>query len=208
MSQTGDWWGQSHPPAIAEEHGSSHSPATGTDKIHLLTAAYFGAPVAVDDNRIVTSANLTNHSYTIAAQPDVPRNITIDVTDTTPSLTAGLVTVTGTDPSGEAVSEVLDLADALTFVGTKIFASVTTAVASGLIAEDLDGAGDETIIVGVGAVIGLPSPIADVAAVKHVYFNAARVASPTITAGAQTSGVDGGTLDGSKTLLVIYDVGG
>jgi len=208
----GDWWGLSTKATIPGDaptaHGSTHSPATGADKFSLIVAALLGSPIAATTNRIVSSVNLTNTTFTIAAQPDIPRNITIAVTDTTPSITAGTVTATGQDPSGVTVTEVLDLSSALTLTGTKIFAKVTSVVAAGVTV--LGGSGDETIIVGVGAVIGLPSSIAAVGAVKHVYLSGSRQASPTVTAGDQTSGVDAssGTYANTKPLLVLYDVGG
>jgi hypothetical protein len=207
----GDWYEQGRPmmPGDAPTaHGTTHNPAGGSDKFSLVVAALLGNPIAASANRIVTSVNLTNVSFSIAAQPDVPRNLTCTVTDTTASITAGTITFTGTDPSGAAVVEVLDLSAALTLTGTKIFASVTSVVCAG--ATVLGGSGDETIVVGVGTVIGLPSNIAAVGAVKNVYLGGVRASSPTITAGAQTSGVDAssGTYANTKNLLVFYDVGG
>jgi hypothetical protein len=107
---------------------------------------------AADNDQIVTIVNLTNTTFTIAAQPDVPRNITITVVDTTPSINAGTVTVTGKDVNGATITEVLTLSAALTLTGTKVFASVTSVVSAA--ASVLGGAGDETIIVGTGSVVG------------------------------------------------------
>jgi hypothetical protein len=107
--------------------------------------------VAATTNYIVTSVNLTNTTFTLAHQPDVPRNITIAVTDTTPSITAGTITVTGTDVNDTAQTEVLNLASALTLTGAKVFKTVTSVVSAG--ASTLGGAGDETIIVGVGSTV-------------------------------------------------------
>lgn len=108
--------------------------------------------IAATTNRIVASVNLTNTTFTLAAQPDVPRNVTIAVTDTTPSITVGTITVTGFDVNGATITEVLDLSTALTLTGTKVFASVSSVVSAA--AATLGGAGDETIIVGVGSVVG------------------------------------------------------
>lgn len=108
--------------------------------------------VAATTNYIVASVNLTNTTFTLAHQPDVPRNVTIAVTDTTPSITAGTITVTGLDVNGSTITEVLDLSTGLTLTGTKVFASISSAVSAG--ATTLGGAGDETIIVGVGSVVG------------------------------------------------------
>jgi hypothetical protein len=170
--------------------------------------AYLGNPIAADNDRIVVSVNLTNVALTIAAQPDVPRNLTCDVTDTTPSITAGTITFVGKDPKGRTITEVMDLADSLTFVGEKIFASVTSATVAG--ATVLGGSGDETVIVGVGNVIGLPNDIKASSAITHVYLNQVRVAAPTIAAGVSESGVDASasTYANTKPLIVWYNVGG
>lgn len=108
--------------------------------------------VAATTNYIVTSVNLTSTSFTLAHQPDVPRNFTGTVTDTTPSVVAGTVTFTGTDVNDAAQTEVWDFATALTFTGTKLFKTLTSATAAGVTV--LGGAGDETIIIGVGSTVG------------------------------------------------------
>jgi hypothetical protein len=176
-----------------------------------VLSTFLGAPVVADPDRIVTSVNLTNTSLTVAAQPDCPRNITVTVTDTTPGVVAGTVTVTGKDARGATISEAFDFSSftsAEAKNGTKIFASVVSVVTSGFTA--LGGSGDETIIVGVGTVIGLPTPIARTTAVKHVYLGGTRVAAPTVTAGDNTSGIDASasTYNGTKMLHVFYDAGG
>lgn len=175
---------------------------------NITLPIYMGQPVVAASNRIVTSVNLTNVALTIAAQPDVPRNLTVTVTDTTPGITAGTLTVVGTNPAGDAITEAFSFASFVSGtakVGTKIFASVTSATASGFTA--LGGAGDETIVVGIGNVIGLPFDIAATTAVKHVYFNKTYVASPTLSNGANTSGVNvsASTYDGSKQLLAFVN---
>lgn len=107
--------------------------------------------ITATTNYIVTSVNLTNVALTLAHQPDTPRNLTGTVTDTTPSVVAGTVTFVGTDVNGAAQTEVWNFATALTFTGTKLFATVTTATVAG--ATVLGGLGDETIVVGVGSTV-------------------------------------------------------
>jgi hypothetical protein len=109
--------------------------------------------IVADDDRIVTVVNLAGTgTYTIAAQPDVPRNLTVTVVDTGPSITTGILTATGTDVNGDVATETFDLTGpTLTFTGAKIFASVTGFSSTGV--ATLGGAGDETLKVGVGAVI-------------------------------------------------------
>ena len=74
-----------------------------------------------DDNYLVVSVRIANGAQIIAVQPDVPRNITIAVTDGNKSISAGLITITGTDWNDKTVTETLNLATALTKTGTQIF---------------------------------------------------------------------------------------
>lgn len=170
------------------------------------TVVDLGFPILADNDRIVVSVDIVDGAQIVAVQPDVPRNITITVTDADTSITAGTVTVAGEDVLGNAVSEVLDLAVALTLTGTKIFAKVDSVTVAGLTGADLTG---DTLIVGVGNVIGLPSDISAVGAVKHVFLGAVRIDAPVVTAGSQVSGVDvsAGTYDGTpvKNIRVYYN---
>jgi len=105
---------------------------------------------------IVNAQNLANADHTIAAQPDVPRNMIVTIVDTTGSIVAGDVDIFGKDVNGDDVSENFDIsAGAGTYVGNVAFAYVERATGSGITV--LDGAGDETLSVGSGTKIGLPS---------------------------------------------------
>ena len=128
----------------------------------LLRNGYFAGHVNYDNvedggtlDNIVTVANLTNKSWTIAGQPDVPRNVVLTVVDTTPSITAGTVTVTGVGAYGQTLVETFNCASgAGTYTGNCAFARITTIVTSGFTV--LGGSGDETFKVGAGLKIGLP----------------------------------------------------
>jgi hypothetical protein len=177
----------------------------------VMTAVTLGAPIALSANRIVTSVNLTNAALVVAAQPDVPRNVIVTVTDTTPSITAGTVTVAGQDAYGNTITEVFDFStftSATAKTGTKIFGKVTSVVTTGFTV--LGGSGDELIVVGVGNVIGLPTDIVASTAVVHVFLGGTRVTTPTVAVGVSKSGVDvsSSTLNGTKTLLCFYNIGG
>ena len=112
-------------------------------------------PAAPGTTDIVNTANLTNTALTIAAQPDVPRNVVVTVVDTTPGITAGVVTITGKNVLGNTVIEVIDCAaGAGTYTGNHAFATITSVVTSNFTV--LGGAGDETIAVGSGGKLGLP----------------------------------------------------
>jgi len=134
----------------------------------LATAALI---LPATSNYIVASVAIANGAQTIAHQPDVPRNITITVTDANASIDAGTVTVTGTDISGNPVSEVMTMPANLTKTGTKTFKKITSVVVASLHGQE---AGD-TIVVGIGANAQLT-------------IGATHLVSAVITGGAGTSG--------------------
>jgi len=118
-------------------------------------AGHYHAENPATGTTIVTLVNLTNTSLTVAAQPIHPLTIDILVVDTTPSITAGVVTITGKGAYGQALVEAVDCsAGAGTYLGKKAFASVTTVVTSGFTV--LGGSGDETIHLHTGLILGLP----------------------------------------------------
>lgn len=169
--------------------------------------AYLGTPVVADPNRIVDVLDpIADGDLTVIAQPDVPRNITVTVTDANDSVSA-VVTVTGKDMLGKPVSEVATIAAGVgkSFVGTKMFAQVDSAVVSG---TDGAAAGD-TVQVGVGNVIALPKPISNEEAVRTSWLDDVPVTPDAIATGDQTSGVDlsGETYDGTKPMRVAYRPG-
>lgn len=117
-----------------------------TEELGLGTPA---APLPATASYIVTTRVLAAGSQPLAAQPDVPRNATITVTDANLSITAGTVTINGVDQLGAAQSEVLNLASALTFTGTVLWASITSVVVAGLVGNGVA----DTLAVGIGSSI-------------------------------------------------------
>ncbi len=100
---------------------------------------------------IVASVDIANGTQTILAQPDYPRTINITVTNTHSDITAGTVTVNGTDANGRAISESINLASVFTLTGTLIFYTVTSVVVAGLLGAT---AGD-TLTVDSGSTVQL-----------------------------------------------------
>lgn len=165
-----------------------------------------GAPVVLDDDRIVVAVDLANGAQAIAAQPDVPRNLTAILADANASVTAGILTIVGITPQGETVTEVVTLAQLIAgWVGKAIYAAVSSVTVSAV--AGTVGAGADQLKVGIGNVIGLPAPIDKAAQVKHVYLGGARVAEPVIAIGPSTSGVNASasTYNGTKELVVFYN---
>jgi flavin-dependent dehydrogenase len=163
---------------------------------------YLGTPILADDDRIVVSANMKNGTYTKAANPDVPRNITVTHTIVaTGTDTLGTITIVGTDIEGLPVSEVITPDAGTTVAGEVIFKTVTSITGAGWVIAG----GNDTIKVGVGTVIGLPFALNTLS--KAVGFLGGTFLEPTIqySSNVSTCGIDAsaGTYDGSKALYVI-----
>lgn len=124
--------------------------ADGSSWANITGAVHKAA--LVDDNDIVASVNLTNTTLTIAAQPANPSRLLITVTDTTPGITAGTVTITGTRPPSFNEFEDQEYTEAVTFTAgaakrtTGVFKTITSIVTSGFTV--LGGGGDETVKIG------------------------------------------------------------
>lgn len=121
-------------------------------QVHAILEFPLGSPVLDDVDRIVTSANMKVGAYTIAAQPDVPRNITVTQTAVDAEDTNGTIVVVGTDIAGNAITETITPNDGVTVAGAKAFKTVTSVTGK----DWVIGGGNDTITVGVGSLIGLP----------------------------------------------------
>lgn len=189
-------------PSVAEK-GVLTALATGGNSFFTQ----LGAPIAADTDRIVAEVAWADGTLTLAAQPDVPRNITAQLTDADNSI-SGLLTITGTDIAGRVITETM-APDALgggkTLTGTKCFKTITSCVISGT-----SGAGvEDLIIIGVGNKIGVPVDLANAAEVVSVRLGGSLVASPVKATGASTSSIDASadTYNGSKVLDVVVQMG-
>jgi hypothetical protein len=129
---------------------------------------------ALDVDKIVTTANMKNGAYTIAAQPVAPARITVSHTAVGAADTLGTINIVGTLPDGTVVHEKVTPVNGETVSTVNEFASVTSATGSGWTI----GEGNDTITIGVGAVIP-----------DSYYFNAITnriVASANMKVGAYT----------------------
>lgn len=179
-------------------------PPVTDSELRIAETIELGAPALADVDRLLTLRDFTDETVTaFAAQPDVPRNLTLDLTDANSSVLGGKVVITGHAMNGNIITETFIITGAggtQQHVGTKVFADVTSVVVSGVLGET--GADDYTI--GIGDVIGLPFPIKASNAIVKTYF-AGAIVTPTIATGPYKSGVDvsASTYDGSKELRVI-----
>lgn len=163
-----------------------------------------GAPVVADDDRITVSVDMKVGSYTLAAQPDVARNITVTVTAVGTADTMGTITVTGTNAIGQVITEAIVPVAGSTVAGLKAFKTVTSVVGAGWVIDAVEGTKD-TIKIGVGTVLGLPIKIATGDCLLSVLGVAYVV--PTVTVGATvevcTIDSSSGTYNGSKALYAV-----
>lgn len=130
----------------------------------------------LDDNKIVTSTNMKNGTYTIAAQPAVPSRITVKHTAVGTADTLGIITILGTLPSGTVVSEVVTPLNGQTVSSVNEFSAITSLTGSGWIIDG--GSQNDTLIIGTGAVVP-----------ESYYFNAISnriVASANMKVGSYT----------------------
>lgn len=190
----------------SDEKGRLPTPAE-EESLEALTGgcipAFMGAPIDADDNRIVVSEDWDDGALTIAAQPDVPRNLTVDVTDADTSITGGILTISGKDAQGRSISEVMDISEGLNWVGEKIFAQVDSAVISGTTGTPAPGT--DVVIVGVGDIIGTCIDLGVATEVVHAYLGATKVTPDAVVVGVSKSGIDvnGATYDGSKVMWAL-----
>ncbi len=126
-------------------------------KMSIEAAMCYSLPVpaAPGTEEIKAATNIANGALGALTQPKFPRNVVVTIVDTTPSITAGIVTIVGTDQDGNPVTEVYDCAAGVgTYTGNIAFAKIASITLANF--ATLGGAGDETIAIGSGTKIGLP----------------------------------------------------
>jgi hypothetical protein len=87
--------------------------------------------VAEDDDNIVSSVQIANGAHALAGQPNVAgRCLRVVITDDTQLLTAGRLTIVGTDLAGAALSDVIDVQrreSGLNWCSANVYKTVTSA---------------------------------------------------------------------------------
>jgi len=177
-------------------------PAIGFKAGDLVSLANLGTPVVADVDRIVTSTNMIVGAYTVAAQPDVPRNITVTRTVVaTGADTGGTIVIVGTNIDNVVITETITVgADGVTVAGTKAFKTVTSVTGVGWVIAG----GNDTITVGVGTVLGLAAALAVADIVLGILGTTITAHTPVTTGTVEGTTVDmsAGTYDGSKAAMV------
>lgn len=99
-------------------------------------------------NKIVTSTNMKNGTYTIAAQPITPAQLSVLATGVGGNDTMGTVTFVGTDIHDVAQTEVVTPIAGTTVYTTKMFKTVTSATGAGWVINSTN----DTIVIGVAGI--------------------------------------------------------
>ncbi len=118
------------------------------------------APAAADLVSVKAAATPANGAITIAAQPDYPRKLQVRIvigTTTTTAITAGTLTLVGTDQNGKAVTEVISLVEnaSATVTTSNVYSHLTSGTVAGYTANG-SGTGN-TLGIGASAYLGLPN---------------------------------------------------
>ncbi|MFA5880562.1 MAG: hypothetical protein WC834_00075 [Eubacteriales bacterium] len=188
--------------STATELNEAGSKAASASRLYNL-----GAPVVADVDRIVTVTDMKVGTYTIAAQPDIPRNITVSVTADGTADTMGTITVAGTNYADAVISEVITPVVGSTVAGVKSFKTVTAITGAGWVIDAGGVPAADDITIGVGTELGLSLSL-DVATEMvfgilgtTITAHNATVATPATIEGT-TIDMSAGTYDGSKAALI------
>lgn len=170
-------------------------------KTKLLSPVMYtpGSPVVDDVDWFVVSADMKVGAYTLAhTAPDVgARNVTVTQTITNGAEdTNGTIVVVGTDLAGNAITETLTPNGGETVAGTKCFATITSITGAGWV---INGADEDTVTLGFGALIGLPDKLTDTAQVLSASLNNVKQATaPAVTVSA--TALESNTVDLASAL--------
>jgi hypothetical protein len=166
------------------------APPSGSQQVYpelqIITA-----PVATSTTRILNAnAGPTSAAAktvtTFAAQPDVPRNLTVTSGGTTTDVESCVITATGTDVYGRTITETFTFSadEAATKTGSKAFRTVTSVAWP---ASCESGGFAATWSVGVGAKLGLNRCLDAAGYVAFATLNGVyETTRPTVAASATT----------------------
>lgn len=173
----------------------------GTKAATVSRLYNLGAPVIADVDRIVTTTNMIVGTYTVAASPDISRNITVSATAVGAADTMGTITVDGTNYLDAVISEVITPIAGSTVAGLKAFKTVTAVTGAGWVINE----GNDTITIGIGNEIGMPIALTATSQIPLAILGVTITAhNPTVTTTVENATIDmsAGTYDGAKSAIV------
>lgn len=166
----------------------------------LFLAAALGVNSAVLADTAMDVAATTVVTM-FAAQPDVPRNLTVKGNDAN---VVGDVVIAGVDAAGGAITETIALNGAAVVAGAKAFARVTS-----ITLPHYAAANTERVRIGTGAKLGLPVRLSRNTVLAAFLANVREATAPTVTTSA--SALSGNTvtlnsaLSGADVIVDLYE---
>jgi len=161
--------------------------------------------LVADTNHIIVAEALnvgTPITCVMAAQTDVPRNVSITVTDGDTSISAFQIDVVGIDAKGGAAAERFVFGGGLVQTGNVIWAHITSIIVTSITGA---GAGD-VLDVGVGSKVGVSTHLRSVYKIQK---NNTHMSSADYTVDTAHDSIDlsvGGAIAGGDDYTVWYNI--
>jgi hypothetical protein len=187
---------------VTYKAGSTLDFSAATSVPAVVRVYSLGTPILAATNYIVASANMKTTAYTIAHQPDVPRNITVTQTAVGTTDIGVPFVIVGTDYNGGALTESITSVAGSTVVGAKAFKTITSVTSPAWVINAASTSTADTVVVGVGSLIGLPYATAAGTALTTLGTTVANSTVTGTTLPASTVDASGGTYDGAKQLKI------
>jgi len=164
--------------------------------VDIAAAADTGGAAQLDLNGVSPGATMAS-----IAQPDVPRNVKITVTDGDTSISAFDITVAGTAPDGSSITENFVFAGGLVQAGVKVFAKVTSVTLNSITGS---AAGD-TLDFGYATKLGVPVPFGATGLSIVKLVTAGTEESPSATDSTNNSFIPGTAPNGTRDYEVWFE---
>lgn len=170
-----------------------------------IMSAALGTALLGTDTRVLADTAMASGATTVvtsfAAQPDVPRNLTVKGNDAN---VTGNVVIVGTNAGGEAITETIALNGASAVAGNKAFRTVTQ-----ITLPAYASAATERVRVGTGAKLGLPVKLSRNSVVAAFLGGVREGTAPTVAFSA--SALESNTvtlnsaLNGTAVIVDLYE---
>lgn len=167
--------------------------------------ANLGSPALGTDAAVLADTAMANGATTdvtvFAAQPDVPRNVTVKGNAAS---VAGNVVVTGKNAAGQTITETIALNGTNLVAGNKAFASI-----SNINLPAYASVNTERVRVGTGAKLGLPTAISRNSVIAAFLAGVRETTAPTVAFSASALESNTATLNsalnGSAVIVDYYE---
>jgi len=158
LKDSGSLWSAAELNRCIERSVADLSRYLPEERMHEITLSFsvedesVTFPADTDADRIVDGADISStddgDTLTIAAQPDVPRPLTMTITDASGNITNLIVIIKGTDKDGKAIQEALNYAKGMGVITGKEYFKTVNEVE----VDQIDGnTSGESLDIGIGA---------------------------------------------------------